>query len=87
MKQIGGNRERHFLVSGIMSAVQLVVQLVALPETLSPEKRRSVSDFFASLGSLNPLSFLTVRVVCALYCDTSCSSSYYCRRHHQLTSL
>lgn len=60
IKPLGGNGERHFLVSAMMSAIQLVFQLPLLPATLGVEKRRSLSEFFGAVSSINPLSFLTV---------------------------
>ena len=44
----------------IISDKDYVPLKTCLPETLEKGKRRSLSDFFASISSINPLSFLKV---------------------------
>ena len=60
LKRLGSDGRRNFLVGSALSVLLGVLELVCLPETLEKGKRRSLSDFFASISSINPLSFLKV---------------------------
>ena len=62
MRRLGGHEPgaRNFVVSSALCVAQLLWQLVALPETLKPGKRKTMQEFFGALSSVNPFAFTKV---------------------------
>jgi len=62
LRNTGDNPLHVFRSLGVLGALLMSHNLMNLPETLAPEKRISLSAFFASIASFNPFSFLKIYV-------------------------
>jgi len=60
LKRTKGDARGPFKALCVLSILQLIINGLFLPETLPKKKRASITEFFKSVTSINPLSFLKV---------------------------